>query len=148
MTCLKRLSDNLGQTLCETAALAAKVRYFSWNVKGHHAWSLRDMLANHHREVQEIVDNVVTCVFLNGYDYCYGGFKDMAGRASIPDGTVETGTDDMIAQLLSSYDVVLIAVEKVHRIAMQQGNFAVEKLLVDGILTLKRHMADLRAARS
>ena len=148
MTCLKRLNDNLGQTLCETAALEAKVRHVSWNLKGLHAAGIRGMLRAQYDELRDAVDGVVEAVFYNGYKYCHGGFRNMAQRASITDAAAERPTLEALRDLIESYEVVLISTEKVKMIAAQQGNFAVEKNLLDNIVLFKRHISDLRAVVS
>ena len=145
MTCLKRLNDNLGVTLSNVAALEAKVRYYSWNVKGPQFHSARQLLKMHHSELSDVFDRVVTSVFLNGYEYCFAGFKHMASMAAIDDGDVNQEFKDLISDLLASYSVVLVSIEKAHYLAEQQGNHAVIKLMVEVIAVFKEHMWHLRS---
>ena len=148
MTCLKRLNDNLSQTLSDIAALASKTQYFSWNVKGASFYSVHDMLKQHGQELMEVKDKVVTCIFLDGYKHCYAGFKHMAKMTVIHDGNIKQDLNGMIDDLLQSYDIGLVAVEKVHLLALKQGNFAVADLLIQCIIVLKKHMSYLRATQS
>lgn len=147
MTCLKRLNDNLGVTLSNVAALEAKVRFYSWNLKGPNAYSATQMLKAHYRDLNNAFDSVVTSVFQNGYEHCYAGFKHMAGMTHLEDGDVEQPLDGILADLLDSYSITLVWVEKAHHLAQQQGNHSVANLMVETMTTFKEHMWQLRSSK-
>ncbi len=147
MTCKKRLSDNIGVALSDSFALMSKVSYYYWNIKGSQYYSMKQMFKKHREEMLSMVDTVATAVFLNGYRFCKAGFQEMADTTNMEDGNATNDIEYIIKDLLFSYNIVIIALEKVQLLAIQQGAYSVSHVLSECITTCKIHIHDINSSQ-
>ncbi len=148
MSCKKRLTDTLSLALSDSFACFAKVKYYYWNCKGNPFYAMHMMLKKHSDELLEIVDKIAKSVFINGYTYVQGALTDMVNSTSIKDAEYSDDMNTVIEALLPSYDVLVLSLQAVQLLSKNQGDYAVNHVISECIVTCKEHMGHLRSSRA
>lgn len=147
MTCKKKLSDDLSVALSDSFAVMAKNKYYYWNCKGGAFYAMHMMFKKHSEDFLEIVDKVAQAIFLNGYSYAKGGFVAMANSTSIKDAKESNDHNVIIEDLIDSYTLLRMSLEKVQLISIEQGDHSVNHVISECIVNVKNICGILELAR-
>lgn len=128
----RTIATGLSQVLADSYKLMLKIHNYHWNITGPKFYMVHKMTEDQYNEVFKAIDDIAERVRALGF-LTPATFAEFEQLATIKDGNMELGEDDMVADLVESHRKLALTCKAVALRASDINDLATADLLTKRI---------------
>ncbi len=134
----QKLVDSMNQLLANYHLHYQKLRNFHWNVKGADFFEIHEQFEIRYNVSKESIDEIAERIRVFGHTPL-SNLSDYLKHSNIKESKSDMASDDMVAEILSDYEILLSFLADSMNAAIDIGDVGTEDMLNTFIQDMEKH---------
>jgi starvation-inducible DNA-binding protein len=140
----EELVQAMNKVFGDTFVMYYKTHSYHWNVEGRSFFADHTFLEEIYTEVYGVVDTIAEHIrYLDAY--APTSLMKLKQSSSVAEDDIVVGSTQMISNLLTANDVVILSLMQAYKIAEAAGEIGVSNFLQDRVIAHQKHRWMLKA---